>query len=655
MTVQPVGNLVNAVATRAGVDSAIVLEVLAAHGIPTATVPTARRSLRVTRLRLRGTKTGVPEAGPFDRTFTLPAGVVMAVGPNLRGKTSLLEIITLCLRGTPRELQLDVATWLDTVECDADVNGVPLRFRLQISDGQITDATIAELPSEGSLGGAGLVPGRTLVTATSAEEYAAAVDAFMLDRLDLDPIYAAVRDGGQQRHAWPSYFGALYPPTGGDKVLLGETVMGGLAGRLLMVFLDLPGAALLTRVNTLRETLRAQARTRTAAADPAGSRIAELRAQHQEQLAQAHRALAALPKGPAAPIAELAARVAALGIQVADADANWRALEAAHRQSKAARLEDERALNNARETAVVAKLFHGLDPTNCPRCETPVGADRRAGETSDHRCAVCASRLTDDDDATADIIAEREEALKASRAAEAESLRALEDQERRVGALTADLQARERELTEARAAREVGERAALEAVVARSEGALAVLTQAVAPNGTTEEPDPTLTVLDALHAELDERLQAAARGLLETLGQEIAELARRFGMHSVTAVTLNRAARMDITKGGVAAGSFSRQSPGERLRLRIATVIALVRVGTRLGIATHPGLLMIDSLRAEEVQVADAHAVVDALVQIAADTPGLQILTTTQDQTLPRGRLGEEAVLRPMPGGDALW
>ena len=654
MTVQPVGNLVDAVAARAGVDSAIVLEVLAAHGIPTATVPAARRSLRVTRLRLRGTKTGVPETSPFDRTFTFPAGVVMAVGPNLRGKTSLLEIITLCLRGTPRELQLDVATWLDTVECDADVNGVPLRFRLQISDGQITDAIIAELASEGSRGGAELTLGRTLVTATSAEEYAAAVDAFMLDRLDLDPIYAAVRDGGQQRHAWPSYFGALYPPTGGDKILLGETVMGGLAGRLLMVFLDLPGAALLTRVNTLRETLRAQARMRTAAADPDGSRIAELRAEHQEQLDQAHRALAALPKGPAASIAEIAARVAALGIQVADADADWRALEAAHRQSKAARLEDERALNSARETAVVARLFHGLDPTNCPRCETPVGADRRAGETSEHRCAVCASRLTDEDDATADVIAEREETLKASRAAEAESLHALEDQERRVGALTADLQVRERELIEARAAREVGERAALEAVVARSEGALAVLTQAVAPRGTTG-PDPPLTVLDALHAELDERLQAAARGLLETLGQEIAELARRFGMQSVTAVTLNRAARMDITKAGIAAGSFSRQSPGERLRLRIATVIALVRVGTRLGIATHPGLLMIDSLRAEEVQDADAHAVVDALVEIAADTPGLQILTTTQDQTLPRGRLGEEAVLRPVAGSDALW
>lgn len=104
MTIQSVGPLVDAVATRAGVDVAVVHEVLAAHGIATAAVPTAHRSLRVARLRLHGTKTGVPNAGPFDRTLTLPTGVVMAVGPNLRGKTSLLELITLCLRGTPREL-----------------------------------------------------------------------------------------------------------------------------------------------------------------------------------------------------------------------------------------------------------------------------------------------------------------------------------------------------------------------------------------------------------------------------------------------------------------------------------------------------------------------------------------------------------------------
>jgi hypothetical protein len=83
--------------------------------------------------------------------------------------------------------------------------------------------------------------------------------------------------------------------------------------------------------------------------------------------------------------------------------------------------------------------------------------------------------------------------------------------------------------------------------------------------------------------------------------------------------------------------------------------VALLRVGARRGIATHPGLLMIDSLRAEEVQESDAHALLDALLGIADDTPGLQIITTTADQTLPTGRLPDDHVLRPSIAGGALW
>jgi hypothetical protein len=36
-------------------------------------------------------------------------------------------------------------------------------------------------------------------------------------------------------HGWPAYFGAIYLPDGGDRVLLGDVAMGGLAGRLLQV------------------------------------------------------------------------------------------------------------------------------------------------------------------------------------------------------------------------------------------------------------------------------------------------------------------------------------------------------------------------------------------------------------------------------------
>ena len=116
-------SLAERVARRSRVDRARVDTVLAAHAVPVVAVPAAARSLRVLRVRLAGSKVGVPSAGPFDHTFRLPTGVLMAVAPNLRGKTSLLEIITLCLRGTPRELQPDVLGWLRSVECDVEATG----------------------------------------------------------------------------------------------------------------------------------------------------------------------------------------------------------------------------------------------------------------------------------------------------------------------------------------------------------------------------------------------------------------------------------------------------------------------------------------------------------------------------------------------------
>jgi len=641
--------LAQRVAERTGVDAAVVAAVMAAQGVAAAAAPAAHRSLRVARLRLAGTKSAVSDAGPFDRTFEFPAGVVMVVGPNLRGKSSLLEIITLCLRGTSHNLQADVAAWLQAVECDIEMNGLAFGIRLVLADGTIGHGTIHQAPSLAELPGA--VGSRTpLVDAGSASEYADAIEALMMGRLDLEPLHAADKQVGVQRHGWPSYFGSIYPPAGGDKVLIGETAMAGLAGRLLSVFLDLPRAAVLTRVRTAEASLRMAADTQSKGTPW----TAHLRAEQEQQLRDAGEALSALPAAMGPSAAEAAARVAHLGGRLAEVDREWREFSQAYRQAKPARQEDERALNTLRETVVAARLFHGLDPANCPRCETPVAGERKAREGAEHACAVCSTPLEayDEEGETQELIHEREEALVVSRGTEKEAMRLLEASEAEVSGLTDQLDQAETELAEARTARQTGDRVALEAAVARAEGALAVLAQAEDPE--TVEPDSTRAVLLALAHELDMESKAASAGLLDVLGDEIASLAREFGIDAVTDVHVDLRAALRIDKGGVAAGSFSAQSPGERLRLRIATVVALLRVGARRGIATHPGLLMLDSLRAEEVQESDAHAVLDALVTVTAETVGLQIITTSADETLPNGCLLEDHVLRPGANG-ALW
>lgn len=651
---KPVAPLADRVTARSRARRSVVDEILAAHAVPASHVPAPRRSLRVERLRLRGTKTGVGSSGPFDASFRFPAGVVMAVGPNLRGKTSLLEILALCLRGEPRELQRDVAAWLSDVECDIELNGRPVGLRLAMSGGAVAAGHVLEADDFAELEAAGTPNSRVLLATDSAEGYGRAIDAFMLDRLGLEPLLAAVRTGGVQTHRWPSYFGALYPPAGRDPVLIGETTMAGLAGRLLSVFLDLPGAALLTRVKTASATAKNHRQAGTARHAAAVEAAGQARREQEAVLSQARAALDELDRREPAPSASQAAgEVTALAGLLADAKADWQGADALYRQAKGARQYDERALNDHRESAVARALFHGLDPAACPRCETPVEAERKAREASAHQCAVCASPVAADDDqgAAAEAEAELAGALTASREAEAVAMHAFQDAEIEVSGLTERVEAADADLRAARDAAATDERSAFVLALARAEGALSVLPAEQAPVAD----DPAADVLAALAVELEGDLRDASKDLFEALGEEIAALAHEFGIESVTAVSVDRRAALKIEKGGADAGGFSAQSPGERLRLRIATVLALLRVGQRRAIATHPGLLMLDSLRAEEVQEADAAAVLDALIEAAKATPGLQILTTSADQSLPLGRLGDAAVIGPDADGGALW
>ena len=152
-------------------------------------------------------------------------------------------------------------------------------------------------------------------------------------------------------------------------------------------------------------------------------------------------------------------------------------------------------MNNLLESAVAQRLFHGLDPAACPRCESPVDGGRREREATDHLCAVCTTPVAADvDDASDEVAAEVEQALAASRSAEEEAQRGLATLGAEVARLTRQLEEAELDLRQARSARETGERAELLTAIARAEGALAVL-----PDSVPEpQPDPDVAVLDAL-------------------------------------------------------------------------------------------------------------------------------------------------------------
>lgn len=645
------------IATAADTAVENVRDVFGTYGLPLAHTPARPRGLRLHRLRVAGVRTGTLEPGPFDTTFSFPEGLTALVASNLRGKTGVLELITWCLRGTPRDLQAGVRQWIRELDLDVVVAGQPVGFRLDIKDGEVvsglvlTSSEVAKLSSVREPDPTSeVIP---LIRSGSSASFADQVQAFMMDRLDLQPLVNSFNETSTQSHGWPSYFGAIYVPAGGDKVLLGDQTMGGLAGRLLQVFLDLPAAAILTRVKTAYEIRDATARRRRSSAEDAFSARKAEREQVMGDLARARNSLAALPqpeKGES--LSELAADAAQLARAVADAQDAWEELMRVHRRARTHRQRTEKFLNDVTESSTARLLFHGLDPQACPRCDQTIAEDRRHQERDNHACAVCARPVTGDDDAPEEVTEEAQKRLSDAQASETTAHEALEEAEKELARLTELLDNIERRLRRAQSVAQLPERLMAQEAVLRLEGALSVLPDLP---GVVDDPveAETIQILKAGTQVLESDSKGVADKLFRDVNEEIVQLGRRFGITSLEKAEINRAARLKIIKDGGVPDFFSKQSAGERLRLRIAVVIALLRVGVAHGISTHPGLLMIDSPKAEEVQDLDAHTLVQELSNLAEEN-NLQVLITTADSSLVHDVLNDDQIVE-VPAGRPLW
>ncbi|MEV0768634.1 hypothetical protein [Nocardia salmonicida] len=628
------------IAARAKVTADQVRDVFATYGWPVVFTPARPRPLRLVRMRMAGVRAGKVAPGEFDTTLDFTTGLTALVASNFRGKTSVLELVTWCLRGTPRELQSGVRGWLNYLDLDVTVAGQPLGFRLDIIDGAISLATVLTAPAASDLAHTRQPDPTHKVTVllqTSGEQnYAEQVANLMLDRLDLSQMVSTLKETSTQTHGWPAYFAALYLGSASTKILLGDQVMSGLPGRLLQVFLDLPAAAALTRVKTARDVRRNEARARQTEREREAIQRSDERARVEGELATARARLAELSSaaGHSASLTDLAREATRLAGAVADARA---VDDDARRADKSAQADRQRAakrLADVRESKIARALFQGLDPDACPRCDQAITTDRKHRENNAHACAVCDRPVATDDIESADVIEEAAERWSAAVEA-ADQVRAHADSARdRLNSLTGELIAADELLRAAQVAVMMPKLAEAQQAVWRLQGALEVLPALPKREGDDADNETvTLRVLDAAVKVLEGDNKDAAVALFADLEQEVADLSRRFGMLSLENVRIDRSARLLVTQDGGGQDWFSACNPGARLRLRIALIIALLRIGAAHGVSTHPGLVMIDSPKAEEVQDLDATVLFRELAAVAEEQ-GVQVVITTRDYKL---------------------
>lgn len=633
------------------------------HGVPLTTGRRAPRHLKINRLRIRGEKAGVVEPGPFDETFRFPEGVTVIAADNFRGKTSILEIIAFVLRGTPRDIQSDTLLWLATIAVDITINGQPIGFRVELKNGVITHGAIITGQSDDVLENCddGLQAGASeLQHSEDPDEWVGQVSAFMLARLGLEEIFVfnkgkSESDGGIiKSHGWPLYFSAIYPPSGAEKILLGNTVTDFLPVRLMQVFLDLPDATRAMRLGALAKRLGSEHSAKQKRQQITDRGLADRKDAAEAQLKAAELVLQGLEtQTPAESLETLSELATTAGEQYASLRSEHAMIQQSWNQAKAAKFADERAILSLKESAVAGALFHGLDPTACPRCESVIDATRRKHEIETHQCAVCETPIHEPD--SDEYEAQEKLALasfEATSAAEKALSEAFVQAEGKLAAAQLELENLDGRLSAADAARQLSERATAELNVIKARAALEALEGLP---GAEDDTSLNQKIFEAAELQLKEHIKESGMPLYEDLNEEVRRLGLSFGINELEQIRVKPQGQMDVTKGGGAVSSFSSQSPGERLRLRYALVVGLLRIARQQNVAGHPGVLLLDSLKAEEVQDDHAQTLLEGLVAVTEEEPGLQIIVTTADRMLAGRVSGVAATIEPKQGRTSLF
>lgn len=640
------GGWLETVAAKAGMRPTEAEIALRRRGITVDRPLRPARKVTVRRIAFKGEKRGTAQ-GPIDFDWSDLAAGVWAVTSerNLRGKSTVLEILLWALRGTPKGLQDDVRRWLSSVCVEFDVDDQRYVVGFAVEE-RIPRGTLARRR----------VSGQTdeLDRFMSDEGFEAAMSRFMMNTLDLDPITAMQGKEDERQvveHGWAALSGGLY--FGGDhKQLLGDVQMAGLPARMLQMYIGMPWATTVMQAGTAKRELDQETEKASKAAKAAAKDSETKLARIDRELQAAKKRLDSFAQvtGTAAELERLAGDVARLSPIAFDLAQRLARAEAEATELERLAIADERAVRDLRENIVATQFFNGLQPVCCPRCETRVSSERLKRESAELSCSLCAEEIPINEMEGAsdglDAIEQRFAAAKAAADRAQSNAKALGEKSK---ACSAELENARQALAKAARSATFEQRREAELEVARLEGALK---ERQAP-ATPVIVSPDVALVSAAHAEAEKAYKAGRGDILERLNVEILALGRRLGVQMLEEVKLNTNGSLFLTKGGEPT-SFSKVTAGERLRLRIAAAVALIRVGKERGLGRHPGLLIVDSPAAEEVSPDDLTAVLNELQAIARETEGLQIIIGSANANAIVSRLGEQWC-RSARGDEYLW
>lgn len=567
-------------------------------------------------------------------------------GSNLRGKSSIMNVLLWSLSGRCAEFSVSVKRWIEYVEVDWDVGPERLRVAFDANNGEVVRGTVSVVGNDGALG--------TVIASFDNSSFEDAMSSVMLTRLRLES-FTVSQSGKTVTHKWASYVNALWVRPKYLKSILGKEAT--LSIRLMQMFIGTDWVPVLATAATIAGTLdseqkAARDRTKTATEAVEGSREEALRT-----VEAVKSKISELPIGLLDPakhargntrMSDLVREVHALETQLLNRSVT---ADTVRQQLKAAKARQ----HTNYEHALLTKFFHQMEPTVCPRCTAAVTAQRRAAEPDEHKCSVCTSDLNLGALDASVVVADSVDTEVAATLVESTTAVVSDDdieevprgeiealEQARVGIENviadlreqiADLQATYNQLAketelDSSLIKAAEDRRLLDIELARAEGAAEALAKPVARVDASPVDPVQLAVADAAQKVLSDWVKDSQDPLLATISAEIERLVVNFGADSLSNVRLDGAANMTLRQNGDLS-TYGAVSPGEQLRLKIATVIALIKHGYAENIGRHPGFLLLDSPAAEEMPDGDLATMVSALLDVTKEAP-MQIIVATR-------------------------
>ncbi|WP_341235978.1 hypothetical protein [uncultured Sulfitobacter sp.] len=611
---------------------------------PSGTAPSAR-PLRVVRIAFSGKKLVDEKTVPFEFEWDVDGDGVWGIlaEENLVGKSSILQVVLWALRGSFKSLTATVRNWIEHVDVTFRVDGRYLRVEFDIEDddpiGHVSFGSSAETATVREFDG--------------ADEFQAVMQEIMLSALGLEPIPASLKTSTGRVVAyddgWAAYTGAFLTDADSNDII-GERFGNDLIQRLLQVYIGIPWVRTFFQARRHTRLLEQDSAARRRKLNGLGGKSLDDLEQDLSEVVEklkdegASNLASQQLNAARAERDNLTTRIQALSNSLTGA----KDTAGTCRQS---RIDAEQAANALAEETAASHFFGLLKPHSCPRCSAKIEASRLKKEQDTSECSVCTETLVQVD--PKEIAAEQAQAaerLKEAKKTERDAERFVKKLERQISTGRDDLETVGQTLNRLAAAGTAADAGILQSEKDRLQG---MIEAATAILEAEDDSADDLLIVRAAQDEAELRVKQASTTVMGEISQEVTRLSRALGIRDVESVTLKRNAHVEVVKGG-STSKWKDLSPGEKLRLRIATVIALSRGAKSLGMGRHPGLLLIDSPGREEMQPEHVHEIISELVKLTQDYPDYQMFISMTGVPADLHGVGADRI-RHAKKGEFLW